>query len=847
MTRGVGTAPPLLLRPRVPSKRQMICSSVKRLFRIVDLLAIDSTITRRDFRGAGHRQELQRQGIYINASRDLSPTKRPSIATRRLFGAQFQGKGNVVGIVEDRCGLRWVLVPKNICPSLLLGEASQKLSDQQRKIEASVAKKADKSHLKKLREELGALRSAKSEAERQVQQRESDLKVATAAAEQKAGGFASLFSNVQRLKTQRHRLEQCGSEIQTRIASVTQKIDELRLRQKAGALRALQSKSGALIDDLGGFARKNASLVPLEVGPLVGELKSAMHGDELEKIKQALALLENRLSDVPGFKEYRASLEAKREQEAKTEVDALTTIARLMIEFAETYIRAHITADIAEPLLKVKGSLAERLISPKADALKEGIGMAQSEFQRLELKPDYEEFIAKHPQPRSQLPTTDKNRYLLEGPLDEFITLVNDTGRAGVVRNLRGDLVFQDGKAAVCFPHENNFDRFTLYQIRLQLREKGAKDVDFSDAPCGHANLERYDAVVIYRDLFIRDKDDTIKAFLTAVDKDELSKISVISDRDLRSKRDAESLRSLQLENDILKALVRGYGMISISNGSSVICQTVEGNAQVHESLATRIFDRLEVEFQAPPRLVTTSVESAFISAKRGQCGAIYASAEDLRKLLQSIQRDKLNYHVLPIWFSQADVDDESKVLAAKEVTQAQRDRTRQQKIADDKKLEELRNKSSEKQRQDRQRDLRQQYGSLARGLEATMFDEIRTFVDAPDKQHLGIQQKWPEFANWYQSRLREQWGLDSINKDLDDYGMVDWKNRVLEASIVAVTFKMKNRELGEYRDSCWLFGYIFDKEFDVARDPIGVRCDNGDAVKRYKLGRHFSSRWIAQ
>jgi hypothetical protein len=54
----------------------MICSSVKRLFRIVDLLAIDSTITRRDFRGAGHRQELQRQGIYINASRDLSPTKR---------------------------------------------------------------------------------------------------------------------------------------------------------------------------------------------------------------------------------------------------------------------------------------------------------------------------------------------------------------------------------------------------------------------------------------------------------------------------------------------------------------------------------------------------------------------------------------------------------------------------------------------------------------------------------------------------------------------------------------------------------------------------------------------------
>jgi hypothetical protein len=36
----------------------MIRSSVKRLLRIVDLLAIDSTITRRDFRGAGHGEGL---------------------------------------------------------------------------------------------------------------------------------------------------------------------------------------------------------------------------------------------------------------------------------------------------------------------------------------------------------------------------------------------------------------------------------------------------------------------------------------------------------------------------------------------------------------------------------------------------------------------------------------------------------------------------------------------------------------------------------------------------------------------------------------------------------------------
>jgi hypothetical protein len=35
----------------------MICSSVKRLLRIVDLLAIDSTISWREFRGAGQSAE----------------------------------------------------------------------------------------------------------------------------------------------------------------------------------------------------------------------------------------------------------------------------------------------------------------------------------------------------------------------------------------------------------------------------------------------------------------------------------------------------------------------------------------------------------------------------------------------------------------------------------------------------------------------------------------------------------------------------------------------------------------------------------------------------------------------
>jgi hypothetical protein len=37
----------------------MICSSVNRALRIVDLLQIDSTITWREFRGAGHGEHIK--------------------------------------------------------------------------------------------------------------------------------------------------------------------------------------------------------------------------------------------------------------------------------------------------------------------------------------------------------------------------------------------------------------------------------------------------------------------------------------------------------------------------------------------------------------------------------------------------------------------------------------------------------------------------------------------------------------------------------------------------------------------------------------------------------------------
>ena len=108
------------------------------------------------------------------------------------------------------------------------------------------------------------------------------------------------------------------------------------------------------------------------------------------------------------------------------------------------------------------------------------------------------------------------------------------------------------------------------------------------------------------------------------------------------------------------------------------------------------------------------------------------------------------------------------------------------------------------------------------------------------------MRQWWPTLATWYLEQIANDWELESVASELRDYGTVKWKNRILEAGFVALTFKVKNRALGEHQQKCFTVGYIADREFEVARDPIAVPCEDEVAINRYRTARDFSSKWLA-
>jgi hypothetical protein len=724
-------------------------------------------------------------------------------------------------------------------------EALTEREDQLRQAEATSKERA---RLKEIRQELAKLRPSRAATERNLHQRTSEREDALSKAHQKAVDIAKGLVESERLAVAKENAESCVRQIKTSIVALEQKASEIRQQQYAQAARAAETNAQGLLSDLSEFAQRNSNLVPLEVGPLVAALKGAIGAKDPEKVAGALSTLQRRLDEIPEFKGFRTSREEARRQVAAAELDQLADTARTISEFVESYARRNITSDSTQDLVKLRGRLSEALVTPEAESLKLAISTSERELEGLHLESEYRDFRAKHPiRSRNSVPaTTEHNRLLVEGPLDETLLFVNETGRAGVVRNIRGDLVFDSGKASLCFLHENSLDPFGMSELKRRVLERGARSVDVSTAACTAANLTSYDILVVNRGLFSTLSNDTQIAMLSAVDKGELTVVAVISERDLQTARNEDSIRSLQLENDILKKPIEGFGLVSIANGTSVVCQTVADRERAHEELLDRASDRLQVEIGSP-RVISTSVESAFVSAKRGQCGAIYGASKDLRELVLSLQRDKIKYHVMPIWFSSADVEAEQKEVAGAEIRKLREEKELEQKRKDDQYRRDQEKKQTETEKRQHQEVLRRENGVLARGLQEMITEEVKEFAttsEADDKTY--VNQRWPALATWYREKIRGAWELENIGGELRDYGSVKWKNRVLEAGFVEVTFKMKHRELGEHQQKCFLVGYLADREFAVPRDPISVPCEDGSAVSRYKIAHEFASKWIA-
>lgn len=441
---------------------------------------------------------------------------------------------------------------------------------------------------------------------------------------------------------------------------------------------------------------------------------------------------------------------------------------------------------------------------------------------------------------------TAKSRFLIEGGRGDLIILYNDSGKApSVVRNLRGELVFEDGRAAACLFHAPLSDVFLNRQIRDRSAAIGAK-LALPLATCGANDLAKQDLIFAERERLLREPVDRMISLVEAVNGNLFARLEVIDASALASAKQAEAAKANQVEARVRGRNGEGFGLVVVPNSSSVLCQVTTDAAEAHAAILARLTDRIGDELPGKPVISPTSADGAFIAVKRGECGAVYASTTDLAALSDAMTRDSLTYRYLPLWIEPAEVAQTRKGIEQDKTRSAAQMFERQRELEDRKKLDREKEKDESARRDVQERALRAQYGERARFFEQTFGDEARTF--ATGGRPSAFIDRYARLARHYEAQREDRWEFMSIETRVLDYGTAQYKNRPLETAFVTTRIKMRNRIKGEYQDVCYVTGYVNDAEFSVTRDPFGELCDDvGPKIARYKQNEQFTSRWIVQ
>ncbi|MGO4871365.1 MAG: hypothetical protein ACLPGW_12265 [Roseiarcus sp.] len=242
------------------------------------------------------------------------------------------------------------------------------------------------------------------------------------------------------------------------------------------------------------------------------------------------------------------------------------------------------------------------------------------------------------------------------------------------------------------------------------------------------------------------------------------------------------------------------------------------------------------------PVLAAKSAEDAFVGAQKAQCGAVYASAAELKTLSKGLSRANIPFAYSSLWVTPAELDAKNAEVAQRRRLEALQATERAQKAADEARLQARRAKDLGVTQAAQQAALRAKYDGLAKAAVAAIVADVTSWGQ---NQRGPVGADYPAYAAWLAEMKADHWEIMTTESNVQDYGTSDFKGRPLDTAFASVTVRLKNSILGEYKDACFVFGRIADPEFNVTREPIVAVCDDEDAIKLWQEGHKFQSRWV--
>jgi hypothetical protein len=638
-------------------------------------------------------------------------------------------------------------------------------------------------------------------------------------------------------------------------------------KERASRAEKAIAAAKAQLEDVGSFIKEYPhSLKLLDYIDRIGALSTAVKTNDPDEIERKLTELNNSLSHDKDYQQHLAEqADAQKRQAAQYLGDAIRR-GEQERDFILDYIGKNPLADVTPAFASYVKELNPALqkanlgqLEPLVDKVDLAIREASLEAAFIASQKEAPKPVgaatsgpanmatgnapAAKQEPPEALPVTPEDRFLLEGDLDDVEILYNATPNAPhVAQNLLGNFVFAQNQARVCvFGH--NPDELPLVIEQAILAKAEPKQITVTVEPCDPGQLPTYDVVATQRNAFLRSKKEDALALIKRIQNGDYRRFAEITAADLNKAADAERTRIEKIKTNVGDGAPDGFGIILLNTGSPNLCVGVGNKVSSHRQLLLRSEEKLSLEMQVGVLMKNTTIDDVFINIQKGQCGAAYASAADLKMLTAALARNSIPYSFSSLWILPEDIDREDASLAEKEKVAQQDETERAQRNTDQLRLAQIRAQDLSVTQVAQQAALREKFGESAHAAAETLSSEIIAWT----KDQSGpIGTFYPGFASWLAGELTDHWEITTIDSDVQDFGTADFKTRELETVFSRITLHLKNRMLGEYKNFCFVFGRVNDTEFSMRREPAYAKCDDEAAIRQWQEGHQFKSQWLA-
>ncbi|MBT9291832.1 hypothetical protein [Prosthecodimorpha staleyi] len=590
------------------------------------------------------------------------------------------------------------------------------------------------------------------------------------------------------------------------------------------------------------------------------QLQSALEAGDLLRLTEARRKLDEAVRSLQGFEAYVSDRRELRQREEARILSQAEAEAQLGLFFIDRYMANNFATQAAARLLPIQESLAHALKLKSASDLRAANQALAAQVQTEPLKSDYDLAAKAYaerqrppepPRPPASLserlglgPTA---REVVEGDPAAVLILFDASGRApNLTRTLDGDFRFKDNIATACIvaAKVEAADRLAL----ARLLARPGLNVEVAPTACGTGRVTS-DFVGFRRADLRADTPESLAFYGRALDKGDLKLHRNMAGNEYDETVRAAATRGMEIEAAIEAGRATGWSVLVVSDKTPILCvEELQDPAKNRAAIELLGRESRAIWPGLPPggsaRRLSLGAEAMFVGVQKRSCGAVTGTAETVRKLMTAMRRDALPYAAAPVLVEASAIDAEASAIRARdaEAIAAEEDRARASRDAAQ--LAERRQAQAAAERDAVEARLRAQNGATARGL----LEKVRLLLEkqAAGSAPVSFDGLTP-ITQSQASRAEDGWTVVKREIEVDDYGHAQFKGRALEAIVARWRITQKNNVLGEFSEDCWQVALLDDREFNMLRELVSVRCDVGEAaLMRWRTGLVFRSGWRA-